>query len=371
MEIKAKGITATVVFESSAVNGDEKLSENITSIKKLSRINGTYSFLSRAFIRHHMFSTLNQLFDWKPAPVKMDRSVIQFSFPMANIVLYPEVDLFGFMCTSPDTVSRKAPLGITKAISLEPWQGDMAFYANHDMVSRAREQGEKSSPNLYNKEEHYSYYRVSFTLDLTRLGLHDWYFTTPTEKNKKAIINWRKKLKKWIIDNFPKVAVEDVKKVIVRNKVIWEEKKAQGLTWYKIDDMGFVGMKEEKQEEQFMLRFLLTDEEYTKRVQQVLTVIKDGFIMHSSTENYGVNPVFIVAATLKVPAPVFNSAIKIGKDGGIDTTPINKTAENSHIIKAWYWNNSTLPLIGTLSDKLNEWAGIGEILKNGGLKIQS
>ncbi|GAW93388.1 type I-B CRISPR-associated protein Cas7/Cst2/DevR [Calderihabitans maritimus] len=353
MEVKTKGITATVVFESSAVNRDEKLGENITSIKKLSRFNGTYSFMSRAFIRHHMFSTLNKLFEWKPAPVKMDQSVIQFSFPDANIVFYPELDLFGFMSTSPYSVTRKAPLGITKAISLEPWQGDMAFYANHDMVSRARRQGDESNPNPFSKEEHHSYYKVSFTLDLTRLGLHDLYFTKLPEE-----------LKKWV-DNFSEVTVEDVS-----DRSIWKEK-VEGLKWHKIENngglLGFVGIKEEKQVT--LVRFLLSYGEYRKRIEQVLTVIKDGLTIHSSTEDYGMVPVFIAVAALKVPVPVFNSAVTI-KDGGIDVVPVNKAVENSYIIKSWYWNNHTLPLIGTLNDKLNKWTGVKEIIETVGLKTE-
>ncbi|MDK2836560.1 MAG: CRISPR-associated protein Cst2 [Thermosediminibacterales bacterium] len=364
--MKAKGITVTVVFESSSVNRDEKLGGNITSIKKLSRFNGTYSFMSRAFIRHNMYSTLNRLFEWKPAPVKIStenkknkKGVIQFSFPEGNIITYPELDLFGYMSTSPDTVTRKAPLGITKAISLEPWQGDMAFYANHDMVKRAREQGltagkkeEEPTPDPYSKEEHYSYYKVSFTLDLMRLGLHDLYF----KKLPKELEEWCNKLSETVVKD-------------VKEKVVWKEKVTEGFKWYKISEaekvLGFVGKKEEKQVA--TVRFLVAVEEYKRRVKEVLTVIKDGLTMHSSTEDYGMVPVFIAVAALKVPVPVFNSAITI-KDGGINAVPINKAAENSHIIKTWYWYNNTLPLIGTLDDKLNEWAGVEEIIEAIGLK---
>ncbi|NLO89820.1 MAG: type I-B CRISPR-associated protein Cas7/Cst2/DevR [Clostridia bacterium] len=355
--MEAKGITATVVFESSAVNRDEKISGNTASIKKLSRIDGTYSFMSRAFIRHHMFESLNKLYDWHAAPVELSKNVIQFSFPDANVVTYPEMDFFGFMSTVSDTAARKAPLGITKAVSLEPWQGDMAFYANHDMVRRAMEGGkEKATPDPHSKEEHFSYYKVSFTLDLQRIGLQDLYFEGELKNN---IKNW--------MENLPEAEQNEVEE-----KAAKEDKAEGGFQWRRIEVdgnlFGYVGIKAE--DKYSLVRFITTKEEFKKRIEQVLTIIKDGIFMHSSTENYGIKPVFMVAAALKLPVPIFNSSIKLIKNSnvyGLDATPILKDVENSYVIKSWYWSNEMLPVFGSLKDKVAEWESVKKILEEAGI----
>lgn len=345
-KFKAAGVTATIVFESSAVNRDEKIAESIQSIKKLARRDGTYSFMSRAFIRHHLFVALHGIYGWQPAPVVKDNTVLQFGFPDANIVNFPELDLFGFMRTNPFTVTRKAPLGITKAISLEPWQGDMAFYANHDLVARAVKCDTKANPNPFSKEEHYSLYRLTFTLDLSRFGQQE----VAAEVTDPKIRDW--------LSGLAKASADDVWERVKRLDV------EDGWEWYAIPSSqgdgssassaesrvdsppGYVGVKSSKDEGGWLL-FVVADDEYRRRLEQVLTVIADGFSLHSSTESYGTNPLFCVMAALKVPVPLFHSAISFSDDK-ISADLLTETRKNSHIIRAWY--KSLLPL----SEELKE-----------------
>jgi len=353
--MKVKGISATVVFESSAVNRDEKLGGNITSLKKLSRFNGTYSFMSRAFIRHHLFETLQVLHEWAPAPVTIpqgrgeQKKVIQFNFPAANIVTYPEMDLFGFMNTSimdsDQGITRKAPLGITKAISLEPWQGDMAFYANHDMVRRAVEVGQDANPNPFQKEEHHSYYRVSFTLDLCRFGYHEIFLKSVPV----PLHNWIEKLP----------AAEPEK--LGEDFACYFDGTMENAEWHFMEEgahgKGIVGYLKEKDVNRII--FIVGKEERKKRLKELLEVIKNGIVVHSSTEDYGIKPVFLVIAALKVPVPVFNSHVSL-VNGAINADWLNKAIKNDYIIDAWY--DGILATTEKLDEKFKEWKSVEDII---------
>lgn len=166
-----KAITTTVVFEASAVNRDEKIADNVQSLKKLRREDGVYTYFSRSSMRHHIFNALVKKHGWKPARVTKDKGVIQFDIFEESIATSEELDFFGYMRTAGDiSFARKAPVGMTKAISLESWEGDMAFYANHDLVERARKSGQNADPNPFAKEEHFSHYKYSVTVDLERIG---------------------------------------------------------------------------------------------------------------------------------------------------------------------------------------------------------
>src|SRR5690606_9369404 len=150
-----KNITLTVIFEGSALNRDEKVGGNILSIKKMN-VNGEIkSFISKPAIRHYLFETLQKAFqeNWNGASVTSQGQVVQFDIATDDILTSSELDAFGYMYTisGENSLTRKSPIGITKAVSLSNYEQDLAFYANHDLVKRANQNGLNVNPNPYNK----------------------------------------------------------------------------------------------------------------------------------------------------------------------------------------------------------------------------
>jgi CRISPR-associated protein Cst2 len=170
-----KNITITIIFDGSALNRDEKIGGNILSIKKLNVNGEVRSFIGKPAIRHYLFQTLHRSCNWTPAKVTGQGQVVQFDLTQNDILSSPELDLFGYMFTiGRQAITRKSPLGITKAVALSPYEADLAFYANHDLVDRGRREGRNVNPSPVNKEEHNSFYKVSFTLDAKMLGEDIW-----------------------------------------------------------------------------------------------------------------------------------------------------------------------------------------------------
>lgn len=299
-------ITLTVIFEGSALNRNEKIGGNILSVKKINVNGQEKTFVSKPSIRHYLFTTLKRAYNWKEAGITTDGDVLQFDVVNHDIINCEELDVFGYMNTTA-RVTRKAPLGITKAISLFPFEQDMAIYANHDLVKRGRMQGmDNVEPDPYNKEEHTSLYKISFTIDTKILGLD-----------------------KWIVDDFNKSNNE----VTIKYK---KNNKDQELKFIKKgihgDDLN--GKK--------IITFQISPEQKLNRINQILQVIKNGLIAHSSGESNTIVPLFMIAGAVKVPSPVFHSFIDVKKNdkGEFEVYGVKDALKNGWLINKIFIEDS-------------------------------
>ena len=282
---KLKNITITIIFDGSALNRDENIGGNILSIKKLNVNGEVRSFIGKPAIRHYLFQTLKRTYGWKEAKVTGQGEVVQFDITQDDIITSEELDAFGYMYTlaGQTSITRKAPVGITKAISLAPYEADLAFYANHDLVRRGQGQGLSVDPNPYNKEEHSSFYKVSFTLDVDKLGQDVW-LADGFDANTKEITfkykegNQQKELK--LIKNLREVSGSSA-----------------GSSKYKVE-------------------FNLDLTVKKQRVQNILEAIKGGLYAQSSGEANTIIPLFLIAGAVKVPSPIFHPYIDVRKGDG-------------------------------------------------------
>ncbi len=294
-----KSVTVTVIFDGSALNRDEKIGGNILSIKKLN-VNGELrSFIGKPAIRHYLFETLHHNQNWNPAPVilrgQRENQTVQFDLTRSDILSHAELDIFGYMFTieGERALTRKSPIGITKAISLSSYSADMAFYANHDLVSRGRQQGLDINPNPYNKEEHSSFYKISFTIDCKMLGRDEWIVdSAPTLNENRLVIQLSANDTKEVSD----ISEPNNSSATVRNgKIEWTE--INGTS-------------------RFRVRISVNDEIKGTRLKNVIDSIKSGLYAQSSNESNTIVPLFLIAGAVKVPSPVFHSFIDVRKENG-------------------------------------------------------
>jgi len=169
----------------------------------------------------------------------------------------------------------------------------MAFYANHDLVNRGIKQGLDATPNPYNKEEHYSFYKVSFTIDVDILGKDEWIVNKEPEFD----------------GNVLKITLsENKEKNTVIEKVISYVKKSDDNR-YELEN-GVIKIEKLKGEK-YKIIFQLNEKEKKERIIQILEAIKDGLYAQSSNEQNTIIPLFLIAGKVKVPSPVFHPYIEI------------------------------------------------------------
>jgi len=173
MQLKTKGLTATIIFEAQSLNYDEGYG-NLSVIKKLHRGSGeVYTYASRQSLRYSIFMQGVREFGWKPSDVEEagagDQTVTQL---ITNIDKSEEGDLFGYMRTNVRvgdgkevSVVRTTPVRILPAIAIEPYGSDLEMLTNKYQSDKIQ-----SNPNIANIEVHRSFYRYTIAIDLHRVG---------------------------------------------------------------------------------------------------------------------------------------------------------------------------------------------------------
>ncbi|HRC78800.1 MAG TPA: type I-B CRISPR-associated protein Cas7/Cst2/DevR [Bacteroidales bacterium] len=353
-------ITVTVIFEGSALNRNENIGGNIQSVKKLTINNEEKTFLSKYAIRHYLFETLIRAFNnWKAAKIINDGNVLQFDLKQDNILTCEELDVFGYMNTVANQ-TRKSPLSITKAISLFPYNQDMAMYANHDLVKRAKERGNleiDTNPNPFNKEEHTSFYKISFTIDTDMLGYDKWIINEYKTENNflKLIISNKKDNKKNETketnnneQNLMKEQSNEKNKSDKSNKENFEVNiqyfenpiNENEYEVFKVQN-GTISIKKLK-DKTILVTFELNPEEKAKRIKDLLNSIHDGLMAHSSGEANTIIPLFLIASDVKIPSPIFHPFIdvKCNNSKQFEVIGINDALKNSWLLKNIYILNS-------------------------------
>lgn len=330
-------ITMTVIFEGSALNRNEKIGGNILSVKKLNVNGQEKTYLSKGAIRHYLFNTLVRAVEWKEAKIEKAKDVLQFNITADDILTCEELDVFGYMNTTQEQ-TRKTPLHITKAISLFPYEQDMGMYANHDMVRRAKEQGTletSANPNPFNKEEHTSFYKITFTVDSEKIGEDKWIVSRVDIENNSIVLKnaVQKEEKSEGQEEEKEVNIE--KKKAKKEKAPKEEiirliaiKKAVKENLYEVEN-GFIEYQQ-LQNQKFLVRFLLSPNVKARRIRNILETIQNGLIAHTSSESNTIVPIFTIIGDVVVPSPVFHSFIDVKKtdEGGFEVTGIDDAINN-------------------------------------------
>ena len=296
-------ITLTVVFEAMSLNRDESMG-NIQSLHLLTRGNNkTYSYMSRQALTYAVRKFLIESGKWPETPVQKSGDVTQYE---TDLEKFPEIDLFGYMETTKGKSSgegsaktRPAAVTFTHAISLEPYNGDMAFYANPEMARRSG-----SNPNPYNRQEHKSLYKYSVVIDLARIGIEivndeisqeEWDKTfLPINDPKKEFIKiedtekWRK--------------IEDNNKISYCKKISEKEKNSNDG-------------KKKKAEILVEKNIYFKNISREKRIIQLLDAIAS--LSHQiMAYREPLNPLFIAAAHLKFGTPIFHNYVELKDDEG-------------------------------------------------------
>ncbi len=187
-------IVMDIVFYGSSLNYDQGTG-NYQELKKITKWDGgQYTLVSRYALRYSILETAKTMNVWDIADAEKlhyegDKKVIQPSTEIllsGEILNYPEFDLFGYLITSTTPQNfRTAPVKISHAVSMTPFNYDALFNANIGLANRMRKRYGEMSPNPFTAEEHVTFYQYTVVVDLDNIGKIDVYLAKTVKEGSK------------------------------------------------------------------------------------------------------------------------------------------------------------------------------------------
>lgn len=181
----AKALTLTYLTPVSfaSLNGSDKESENISSIKKISAGLEQYPYVSAQAVRRALRNQLEvlgrELSEGTKSATAKGAATTQ-----CNPEKYIDDDLFGFMNAQKSdkggTSKRTSAVRVSPLIALTPYQGDLDFGTNYMGLL------DEGNPNIYETEIHSGLYRGTILVELDRVGCGDGFGAETVSGEKKG-----------------------------------------------------------------------------------------------------------------------------------------------------------------------------------------
>jgi CRISPR-associated protein Cst2 len=183
---KPNCLTITWLAEASlaSFNAGDKEADNLVSLKKITRQDGQYIYISGQAVRRALRDRLEDMGEkLSLVHVEEGQDTKQTAHTQGKPAEFIDDDLFGFMIArkgqAESATKRTAPVRVAPMMSLTPWQGETDFGANFSKM------GVDGKPNLFETEIDGGFYRGTLLIELDRIGCDEG-FEQPDSPEKRV-----------------------------------------------------------------------------------------------------------------------------------------------------------------------------------------
>lgn len=117
----------------------------------------------------------------------------------------------------------------------------------------------------------------------------------------------------------------------------------------------------EEHKDFYKIKLSLKKEEKTRRIEQFLDVVLNGFEIHSSTESWSTSPLLLVVATTRIPVVIFDPYVRLsGKKIRLDL--LENAFKNTNIEECRIWYDPRI-VEGKVSEEAKVCSDLKELAK--------